>query len=407
MAGSDAPADSSAAVDSSSDDVGISTPAIAAWGSGATLTDVTFDIRRVASNNTAFFKLRIALILKSSPSTKVAFYLFVHPERIRSLGLGGSEIETVSDAATALDVARNKLGTVVAYLEFVLDRPADLIGPKGMGLTPKNKVSGDVFDSLRALSRQNRFAIYFPQNVVSRAQLISLCHAACDGALKSVVRHADIASLYRGKGGQVITDPSVDSVVADDAGTISVSPPSYDEIGPGPPPAPFTAPDDVASKKRRRSSSLGSTGGRVDLRNLEMTWRKMMDEQRSELFRAMEAQQNKLYDRLLADLKPCIAQEIGQLETRILDQLEQRSAQQAEQQRQQQEDVDQNIEALREEVTQLVDDKVDEVDGRVEDEFYGLRLRLEEFIKEEVAETEARVIEHLESAATISLQFAT
>ena len=122
------------------------------------------------------------------------------------------------------------------------------------------------------------------------------------------------------------------------------------------------------------------------------------------MLKTMEVQQQRLYDRLQAHLKRFVADEIVQLESRMLDRLEQRSAKQA---ARQQEDLDRQIDALREEVTGLVDDKVYEVDSRVDDEFYGLRLRLEEFVKDEIVEAEARVVEHLENAATVSLHFAT
>jgi len=237
MAGQDeSTADMSATFDTSSDDIDFSTPAIVAWDSGATLTDLTLDVRRVASNNTAFFKLRAALVLKGLPLAPIAFFLFVHPERIRSLELDASEPQ--ADTA-ALELARNKFGLGVTCLRFTLDRPADLVGPKDTALTPKNRIYGQVLDSMRALSRQNSFAIYFPQKVAPKARLISLCNATRAGALRSIARHADIASLYRGKGGQVI----VDSSVAADAITASISPPSYDEIEPGPPSAPLATPD--------------------------------------------------------------------------------------------------------------------------------------------------------------------
>jgi hypothetical protein len=434
MDGQDVSADVGTAVASTLNDLDISTPVVVAWGSGAILTDVTLDLHQKASNNTALFKLRAALALKGLPSARTSFFLFIYPECIRSLELlDGSEMDRViepeSVAAKAPDIARTKLGIDVTCLRFALNGTPDLIGPKDTVLTPKNKASGHILDSLRALSRQDNLIIYFPQNVTSQARLISLCEVICAGASRTSERQADLVTLYGGKGGQVLTNPGALA----NTDTTSTNPPSYDEIEPGPPPAPLTIPDGcVASKKRRRS---GSPGGRLDPRHAETAWRRMMDEHKTEMRRAMdehktemrimmdehkterqrmmEMQQETLVGRLLADLRPCIVDEIGQLETRILgqldtrilDQLERWSDKQALQQQQQQQrhrhDVDQQIENLGQEVTQLVD----AVEDRVEDEFYGLRLRLEEFIKEEVAEVEERVVEHLQNTATISLDF--
>lgn len=53
----------------------------------------------------------------------------------------------------------------------------------------------------------------------------SFCEAASGQTLKSITWHADLGSLYGGKGGRIINQ------VAD-------SPPSYDELDPGPPSPP-------------------------------------------------------------------------------------------------------------------------------------------------------------------------
>ena len=234
---------------STSDDLNISTPAVVAWGSGTILTDVTLDLRQRVSNNTALFKIRAALTLKNSPLTRTAFFLFVYPELIRSLEpLSGADVErgivAESGAATAPDIARAKLGIDVTCLRFELSEPLNLIGPKDAMLTPKNRASGQTLDSLRALARQDSFFIYFPQNVVSKARLITLCNVICAGTSRTMKRQADIVTLYGGKGGQVLTDPSVVSGVTIDADTTSINPPAYNEIELGPPPPPLAIPDD-------------------------------------------------------------------------------------------------------------------------------------------------------------------
>lgn len=128
-------------------------------------------------------------------------------------------------------------------------------------------------------------------------------------------------------------------------------------------------------------------------------FRKIVDEQKAEMVQMIGEQQNKLYDRLLGDLKPYISQELDKLETKIMDQVGRCSGKQVEEQACH---VEKQLEDLKDDIEDTIDSRINDVDERVEDEFYGLRLRLEDFIKEEVSEAEQRIVDHLESAATIS-----
>lgn len=227
------------ATSSASSNIDISTPAVIAWGPSDFLSDVTFDARRLESTNEAFFKLRSTVTLKASAPTKTPFFVFIQPERIKLLQSDSSGTDEAEQSLHA-ETARKKLGTDSVCLRFVLTKPADLVGPKIADLTPKNQASGTVLDSLRSLARQDSFAVYFARNVLSQSRLYTLCEAASDAGLRSIGRQADLASLYRGKGGQVISEPEAPD---DDASTVSWnSPPSYNELGPGPPLAPLGSP---------------------------------------------------------------------------------------------------------------------------------------------------------------------
>lgn len=221
------------ACSSTDESIDISTPAFVAWGSGDTLAEVAFDARRVDSTSNAFFKLRVSVLCKASAPAKTPLFLFIHPERVQSLQLDSSN----ADQHAYQEDARKKLGSDVVCLRYALKKPADLIGPKAFDLTPKNKASGAVLDSLRSLAGQDTFVVLFPRNVLSQTRLMSLCEAASSGVLKSIARQADLASLYRGKGGQVITQ------LGTPGGTCSgpSNPPPYNELGPSPPLAPSYA----------------------------------------------------------------------------------------------------------------------------------------------------------------------
>lgn len=240
---------SALASDSASSNIDISTPAVVGWGSSDTLSEVTFDARYLDSTNDAFFKLRSTVTLKATAPTKTPIFLFIHPERIKLLEVVEAEAAEPGEASRGVEVSK-KFGSNTVCLRLLLSRPADLVGPKTSDLTPKNKASGVILDSLRSLARCDSLAVYIPQHVLSKARLASLCSAANSGLLKSIARQADLVSLYRGKGGQVIEEP--DRVV--DASTESDSPPSYDELGPGPPPAPLDEPG--GSTPRPQCSTL-------------------------------------------------------------------------------------------------------------------------------------------------------
>lgn len=416
MADPGVPLGPTAASPPTDDDIDISTPAFVTWGVGRSLSEATFDVRRIGSTSDAFLKLRTTVLFKASTPRKTPVFLFIHPERIRAIVLGEPE----ADQEIHHEEACKMLSTDTVCLRFVLSRPVDLVGPgELLDLTPKNKASGETLDSLRSLACQEDFVVYFPRNALSQARLVSLCGAASSGALKSIARHADLASLYRGKGGRVII---VHSDAPDDVAAGPSNPPSYDELEPSPPLAPLDAsssgktpmpsaisrPDVLtcvpgqASKKRRRDSLDDVASGRRDPLDIERMCRKIVEEQKAEMLKAVEAQQDKLYERLLTDLKPYIGQELKKMETRILEQVEERAGKQAEER---EEHLEQRLEQTKDEVNDVMESRVGDVDEKVEDEFYGLRLRLEDFVREEVAEAEDRIVEHLESSATISLSF--
>ncbi|KKY36658.1 hypothetical protein UCDDA912_g03330 [Diaporthe ampelina] len=351
----------------SPDDVNISaSPAAVTWdGCALPLCDVTCDIRRYASNSTAFIKLRATAALKVPGPAKTSIFLFVHPERIRTVVLDESP------GSASQETVKQKLGRNTYCLRFTLDTPAALVGPASPeNITPKNKSSGEVLHHLRLLSRETQFAVYLPAKVVTKARLLSLCEAASDCGLRSISWQADMTCLYGGKGGRIIEDGPRAS---------SANPPSYDELEPGPPMPPTShgSSSQGPSKKRRRDSG-GPGASSADLSAMETMCRKIMGEMKVEL-------------------KKDMSNRLQQLETTIMERIEQRLAEES---ARIEEHVDQQLLEVREETT-------DEIGTRIEDEYYGVRLRLEEFVKDEVQDAEERIVHHIESSATVSLQFNT
>lgn len=352
----------------SSDDINVSgAPAVVTWDGHSPLSDVTCDVRRYASTNTAFIKLRATVMLKTPASlpSKTSMFLFIHPERIQTVALDESSESTSQEAV------KKKLGQDTYCLRFTLDRPAALIGPTNPeNITPKNKSSGETLHHLRSLAREPGFSVYLPAKVVTKARLHSLCEAASCHGLKSIAWQADMTSLYGGRGGRLIEDGPE---------AASANPPSYDELEPGPP-MPPTSQGSISqgSSKKRRRESGDSNAQPADLSVMEAMCRKIMGEMK-------------------AELKQDMSDRLQQLETKIMERIEQRLAEES---ARIEEHVDQQLLEVREETT-------DEIGTRIEDEYYGVRLRLEEFVKDEVQDAEERIIHHIESSATVSLQFNT
>lgn len=352
----------------SSDDINVSgAPAVVTWDGHSPLSDVTCDVRRYASTSTAFIKLRATVMLKAPAPlpSKTSVFLFVHPERIQTVVLDESSESTSQEAV------KKKLGPDTYCLQFTLDKPAALVGPISPGnMTPKNKSSGEMLHHLRSLARETKFTVYLPAKVVTKARLHSLCEAASGHGLKTISWQADMSSLYGGKGGRLIEDGPENP---------SANPPSYDELEPGPPMPPTSqgSRSQGPSKKRRRGS------GASDAQTADLS--------------AMEAMCRKIMGEMKAELKQDMSDQLQKLETTIMDRIEQRLAEES---ARIEEHVDQQLLEVREETT-------DEIGTRIEDEYYGVRLRLEEFVKDEVQDAEERIINHIESSATVSLQFNT
>ncbi|KAI3394338.1 hypothetical protein diail_2890 [Diaporthe ilicicola] len=370
----------------SSDDINVSATPAAVTCEGRTrpFTDVTLDIRRYASNNTAFMKLRATVALKAPATAKTSIFLFIHPERIRTLAL-----DECPESASQ-EIVKKKLGQNTYCLRFTLDRPADLVGPASPeNLSPKNKNSAEILHHLRSLARETRFAVHLPAKVMTKALLLSLCGAASGNELTSIAWQADLSCLYGGKGGRLI------GVTPEDA---SVNPPSYDELEPGPPLPPFnqgkpcgpspSSPSQVFTSADRSSLPGPSKKRRRESDGLDATSADMS---------AMEAMCRKLMGEMKAELKQDMSDQLQKLEATIMKRLEQRLGEES---ARIEEHVEQQLLEVREETT-------DEIGTRIEDEYYGVRIRLEDFVKDEVQDAEERIVHHIESSATVSLQFNT
>lgn len=337
----------------------ISQPAVVSWqGSDeqqSVLNDLRFDLHYNTASDKAFFKIWAKVALKASRNQLKRVFFLIQPERVESLAFKETP-----------DV-KHGLGPTTVCLQFVLSSAATLVGPK-VDLTPRNKLSGDKLDALRLLSGQLRFCVYTNPStrVLPRIQFSSLCTLISQHLLRSIVDHANVNRLYAGQGGLVIEgsaqtrEPAQVSPgsVDEDATTASLpsSPPSYDDL---PPPPPGVESQAGPSKKRRRAESQEEqTTTREDM----PFSRKLIEEICSQMI-----------DSRLASLKCDMTRQLEDLEGRLMDHIQEQ------------------MDEVREEARQ-------ETGAMIDDEFYGVKAELQDYVEEEFKQVEERFVERINSA---------
>lgn len=346
----------------------VTTPAVLAWETGQ-LSELVLDIHYDPSARTAFFKFRTTVILKNF---KTNLYLFIAPDRIQSLTLDESLEPKFKPSGNAQSSNLTWTG-----LHMSLHTAADLVAPAFAGLTPKNKATGQLLDQLRLASGALELSVYVPHKLLSKAQLQLLCCAVSQSDWRSTPGQADLKCLYHGKGGKVICGRSISDPPPSLPKPFDEGPPSYDEAGPSPPIAGTSQP---LGKKRRRDDTDDATQDTGLVVAMEAMCRKLLQEQKAELRSS-----------IVSEMKQYVNEQMQALEVRMTDQIEKQ------------------VEAYGEKVEDRLADNLqglrDEIGDNTEDEFYGLRIRLEDFVKEEIQEAEERVVEHIQSRATVHLEF--
>ncbi|PSR90409.1 hypothetical protein BD289DRAFT_217394 [Coniella lustricola] len=340
------------------------TPAVVAWDTQHAILGL--HCQYDSSTRTAFFKLRAHLVLKALSPAKTYLYLFVPPESIESL-----TIDEMPDADGIPPNTAQLLGSTFSCLRFKLKTPADFIRPSFAALTPKNKVEGQVLDQLRSLVQATEFSIFMPHQVASKPQLQSLCGGILDGSA-SQPGQTDLACLYEGKGGIKDDDSKTRALDSQTGAQIQPAcsssmdyPPSYNEAGPSPPSPAVSGPSEPPTKKRRRGDSQPAEIPANLIALMEATCRKIV---RQEVKREMEGLEERL--------------------TQKLDLLAETYA-----------------EKHGERCSEEIENTGQALDEKIDDEVAGLKVELEDFIKDEMAEAEARIADHMQSNASITIDF--
>lgn len=380
-------------------------PASASWfhesGASRNLDGLRFHIYYDPSTNTAFFKLRATVTFKATSvksKRTTAAWLHIAPERVETI--------TLEDEKNVDEAMSKKLGPNTVCCRFSLTRPGTLVLPPDYDLKSRRQQPDDPLDDLWALARVTSFSISacLPGRTVSRGRLTSLCNAVSRGALAAGTnaevastsakpasnKHAaDTASLYGGKGGQVVELDSLD--LPSPAGN-EAFPPPYADIEPGPP---FVTDTPAGIKRRRRTSSeaSGSPYRQNDSKAVEdkTAFAKALKdglkaELKAELTSELRADvKAELKDQLKTELVKEVMQEI---EGRILGRVEERL-------REQEDEFEKQLYDLRHEVGATIY-------SEIEDQTYSARKELEDFVRDEMEDAqkrvEERIVDRLENA---------
>lgn len=228
------------------------------------------------SADTACFRLRVYLNLRSSPSgqqKKESVNLLLEPEHISSITY--EELDVLPDNVSFKMKTRGakKWSGRINCLKFALAPPSSIIVPH-QDIMPSGALHARTWKNLRSLSQHHELCVYFTADSQAMPQLSKIREAASHGRLKSSPKHFDIVTLYNGRGGMIFEPDGKQPVASssrpagfsapapahahappDDLDASTESPPSYDELGPGPP-----SPPRLSSRKRARTSSSGADG---------------------------------------------------------------------------------------------------------------------------------------------------
>ncbi|KUI70934.1 hypothetical protein VM1G_05861 [Cytospora mali] len=351
---------------------------------------ITFSLFFDPSSNAAHFKLRATIFVHDSSrdKTPTSVFLFIYPEHVASLV--HDQLSTLPPEFTA--TAPNKLSDCrTTCLRFTLNKPASLIAPLHLPIAPRSKKDVQVLRSLQILASTTTLAVYFAYDALPASGLISLvCDAAAKNALKPSLNLGDLSQLYGGQGGKAIEDfqdwpvPVAKGEKKTAAPETVESPPSYDELGPGP-----ALPGPARSLKRRRSN-LGYADGATDPPDVLAICRKAMTEQmtlirgeiRDEIRREVKAQLGELENGIMKRVDKRLEEQISELRVDLTGQID-------------------GTEERMDEIERHMDDHIDE---EIEDMVLGVKLDMQDFVKDEIANVEDTIIKHFEDGK-ISLQF--
>ncbi|ROV88227.1 hypothetical protein VMCG_10650 [Cytospora schulzeri] len=359
------------------------------------------------SDKTVHFRLHFSLDLlrqKGPRKARTPVYIYIQPDRIRSIVvLDGSSKE--GDEVQEKNII-NRLGPNPLCFQLDLQDAPDLIVPP-FPLWPSKKSHRAVLHAVGLLAKQTALTVYVSKDCAwSSSQLASLCQAVSEHQLGLNREAAELSKLYNGQGGKLLSPESLSTSSYSSASYPNLSPPSYGELEPGPPGPPLygSVQGSSSSNKRQRKSSAdedeheGTSPGAPDIVVIEHVCRKMLAEHQAIIDQSQRAEREQLEKRI-SFLEETLRAGLGQLKTRV-GLVEARC-----------EEISTQVDELAaqvEESQELVGEHDRHVDERVclevEDRVIGIRMDLEDFVKDELTST-AEAIRDQIMRANVFIEF--
>ncbi|GME35378.1 uncharacterized protein LTHEOB_1228 [Neofusicoccum parvum] len=392
---------------------------------------VALCIRFDPPRHAASFKLRVPVSLKAL-GKRANLYLLLHPERVSHLELlnaDDSAASSIPEPVRSTFVQNNQSsasapGSIVG-LRFQLKQPAAVVVPAVPSLAPGTKTSGHILELVESLANATAMTLYLPRQQQCDTspplvrQLERLGALVRDGRLGPIGGELDVASLYVGRGGEAIEGPDFgarrrggggvqDGGSACGGGRRYVpaeSPPSYDELGPSPPPVPrpLKAPekqwpsDDGActGEEEVARSSSSSSSIRDELALLR---KEILDEVRRETDGKLQQVEARLVERLEERLE-----EAG----RTFDaRMEERLGEHAQEMRR---EMEEQLDCVRQEAWDQDEDVKHELDEmmqcRLEEHLMIAKDELRDYVVEELKTVEDTIKRDISAAANVSIVF--
>ncbi|CAN8101345.1 unnamed protein product [Discula destructiva] len=342
------------------------------------------------TSSAAFFKLRFSIAAEEKDGF---VYLQIQPEQIASLVQDRSNDRSPEIARLCQTSARGSVA-----LHFTLNTPGAMIGPSKWPL-PGDKVKQEALDNMHFLAAQTELVVHMPHGPIGAPQLRSLCLAASSKSLlHSSASHADLETLYEGRGGKVIHLPDAPAYVVDSLA--AAPPPAYDEAAEPSQPRQTSDAQPMPSKKRRRESSDAPTAtpGLAVEANTDAKSYVAVPEASERVRDQMRSYIKELCEESMAEQRASLRKEVfvelEKMETRI-------KLAAAEQ-------VERLTYSVTDEVLHRIHDEIaegvsrDELEEIIDDKVTGIKIDMEGFVEDEMRVAQDKILDHFETGMFLS-----
>ncbi|KAL1639583.1 hypothetical protein SLS58_007783 [Diplodia intermedia] len=191
---------------------------------------VTFSAAVDGLKPTAFFRLRVPIVLQTQSGRYTYIYVYLSPHVIQG----------IDDDRDVPESIGHTFDTNPAGLKFRMSDPPFLVVPSSLPETPlvaRNETYGQVLKLLNSLAQSTVITVFLPDGEFCNFSNTLLDMAWDKASWSRTPTLGDLASLYRGKGGRFL---AVAHTLPPPEG-LSSSLPSYDQ--PAPPSLPHQRPE--------------------------------------------------------------------------------------------------------------------------------------------------------------------